>query len=491
MPAAERRSTGPRIDVVGLGPAGPELITVGALALLESAPTVFLRTTRHPAAAAFPAAGSFDHHYERAETFDEVYRSIADDLVTAAVTGGSVVYAVPGSPVVAERTVALLASHPRVASGEVSVVVHPAISFLELAFVRLGVDPVAAGVRVVDAEEFAVDAAGERGPLLVVQCWSRSVLSGVKLSVESPPAEPVTVLHHLGLPDERVWDVPWEEIDRGVEPDHLTSLWIPALTAPVARELVALDVLVHILRERCPWDRRQTHASLGRHLLEESYEVLEAIDALDAVDAGAVPSAHGPLDAVPATLERKAVADLEEELGDLLFQVLFHATLAAEAGRFTLADVARGVHDKLVSRHPHVFGDVVADTADEVATNWEAIKKAEKGRASVTEGIPAALPSLALAAKLQRKAVAIGMVLPTVATEAARVAEGVVALAGADRSGEQTLVADGEGGARARANAVGDLLFSLVGLSRVVGVDPETALLSRAASFRAEVEHQG
>jgi len=492
VPAAERRSTGPRIDVVGLGPAGPELITVGALALLESAPTVFLRTTRHPAAAAVAGARSFDHHYERARTFDEVYRSIADDLVTAAANGGSVVYAVPGSPLVAERSVALLALHQRVVSGEVSVVVHPALSVLDLAFVRLGVDPVAAGVRVVDAEEFAVDAAGERGPLLVVQCWSRSVLSGVKLSVESPPAEPVTVLHHLGLPDERVWDVPWEGMDRSVEPDHLTSLWIPALAAPVARELVALDVLVHTLRERCPWDRRQTHASLGRHLLEESYEVLEAIDALAAVDAGAVPPAHGPLAVAPAALERKAIADLEEELGDLLFQVLFHATLAAEAGRFTLADVARGVHDKLVSRHPHVFGDVVADTADEVATNWEAIKKAEKGRASVTEGIPAALPSLALAAKLQRKAVAIGMVLPNVAAEASRVADGVVALAGADRSDDQTaLVADGEGGARARAEAVGDLLFSLVGVSRAVGVDPETALLARAAAFRAEVEQEG
>ena len=124
-----------------------------------------------------------------------------------------------------------------------------------------------------------------------------------------------------------------------------------------------------------------------------------------------------------------AVAHLEEELGDLLFQVYFHATLAAEEGRFTLADVARGVHDKLVSRHPHVFGDVTAETADDVAANWEAIKKVEKGRSSVTEGIPAALPALALAAKLQRKAAAIGMVLPGLADEAARVAEAAARLA--------------------------------------------------------------
>ncbi|HEX7444301.1 MAG TPA: MazG nucleotide pyrophosphohydrolase domain-containing protein, partial [Acidimicrobiales bacterium] len=181
---------------------------------------------------------------------------------------------------------------------------------------------------------------------------------------------------------------------------------------------------------------------------------------------------------------------LEEELGDLLFQVYFHATLAAEAGRFTLADVARGIHDKLVSRHPHVFGDVTADTADAVATNWEAIKKAEKGRSSVTEGIPAALPALALAAKLQRKAAAIGMVLPALADEAARVADGAAQLA-AEALDDGPPVADGQGGARHRADEVGELLFAAVGVARALGVDPETALLSRSTAFRGEVEAQG
>jgi tetrapyrrole methylase family protein/MazG family protein len=483
----------PRIDVVGLGPAGPELITAGTLALLEGAATVVLRTTRHPAAVALPGAASFDHHYESSDTFDEVYRAIVADLVDAALAGGPVVYAVPGSPTVAERTVALLADEPRVRSGEVVVTVHPSVSFLDLAFARLGVDPVAAGVRIVDAESFAVDAAGERGPLLVAQCWSREVLSEVKLSVESPPDEPVTVLHHLGLPDERSWELAWDEMDRSFEPDHLTSLWIPRMAAPVAAELVSLDELVHTLRDRCPWDRAQTHASLGRHLLEESYEVLEAIDALAAVDAA---GDNGPYPMRAATAgdggshdgEAKAVGDLEEELGDLLFQVYFHATLAAEEGRFTLADVARGVHDKLVSRHPHVFGDVTAETPDAVASNWEALKKVEKGRASVTEGIPGALPALALAAKLQRKAAAIGMVLPGLADDALRVAVTVEALSA---GGADADVADGEGGARHRAEAVGELLFAAVGLARAMGVDPETALLSRAGRFRTEVEAQG
>lgn len=480
----------PRIDVVGLGPAGPELITAGTLAVLASADQVLLRTLRHPAARSVARAHSFDHHYESADTFDEVYRAIVDDLVAAALSGagGSVAYAVPGSPTVAERTVVLLGEHPRVVAGDVTVEVHPSVSFLDVAFARLGVDPVASGVRLVDAERFAVDAAGERGPLLVAQCWNRQVLSDVKLSVESVPDEPVTILHHLGLPDEEIRSLSWEDLDRAFEPDHLTSLWIPRLAAPVAAELVALDELVRVLRERCPWDRRQTHGSLGRHLLEESYEVLEAIDAVEAIDGGGIGgdgSAGGAGDR-----ESAAVAHLEEELGDLLFQVCFHATLAAEEGRFTLADVARGVHDKLVARHPHVFGDVTAETADDVAANWEAIKKVEKGRTSVTEGIPAALPALALAAKLQRKAAAIGMVLPAVAAEASRVADGVSRLADGSGDGSRP-VADGGGGARERAEQVGELLFAAVGVARALGVDPETALLSRSAAFRREVESRG
>ncbi len=472
----------PRIDVVGLGPAGPELVTAEARRLMTEAPAVFLRTRRHPAAVLHPDAPAFDHHYESADTFDQVYRAIVDDVVAGALEEGWVVYAVPGSPNVAESTVTQLRRHPSVVAGAVALQVHPAVSFLDLAFDRLGIDPVGVGVRVVDGETFAVEAAGQRGPLLVAQCWSTSVLSAIKLSVDEGPSEPVVVLHHLGLEDERVAEVAWDDLDRSFLPDHLTSLWIPHLAAPVASDLVRLDELVHTLREQCPWDRRQTHGSLARHLLEESYEVLEAIDALAEVDARTEPEV-GPAD------EERAVAHLEEELGDLLFQVYFHATLAAEAGRFTLADVARGVHDKLVARHPHVFGDVRVETPDDAAASWEALKLAEKGRSSVTEGIPTALPSLALAAKLQRKALAVGMVLPGLADEAARVAERVGRLASAE--GPDPAVVDGAGGTGGGAEVIGDLLFSLAGVARMLGVDPETALRVRAGHFRTMVEARG
>ena len=265
-----------RVVVVGLGPAGPDLLTVATRDAIDRVPHRFMRTTRHPAAAIVPGAVSFDALYEAGATLDDVYAGIVDALAEAAAEHGEVLYAVPGSPRVAERTVELLAADPRV-----QVEVVPAMSFLDLAWSRLGVDPVALGVRVVDGRRFPVEAAGERGPLLVAQCDSRAVLSDVKVAFDEPPPS-ATVLYHLGLSDESVREVPWEELDRGVAPDHLTSLWIPVAAAPVAAELTRFVELVRTLRHRCPWDREQTHQTLTRHLLEETYEVLEAIETLDA-----------------------------------------------------------------------------------------------------------------------------------------------------------------------------------------------------------------
>jgi tetrapyrrole methylase family protein/MazG family protein len=279
-----------------------------------------------------------------------------------------------------------------------------------------------------------VEAAGERGPLLVAQCDSTAVLSDVKLAAgDSPPPE-VAVLQRLGLPDESVRTVVWADLDRVVEPDHLTSLYLPVGAPPVAAEVARFAELVRTLRERCPWDREQTHQTLTRHLLEETYEVLEAIDSLPAPGA---------------------VDHLEEELGDLLFQIVFHATLAAEEGSFTLADVARGIHDKLVHRHPHVFGAVQADTAGDVMRNWEQIKQAEKGRASIMDGIPRDLPSLLYAHKVQRKAASAGVEV--------------------DPIGDAVTDED-----------VGRLLFGVVARARHLGVDPEAALRGATARFRDE-----
>ncbi len=174
----------------------------------------------------------------------------------------------------------------------------------------------------------------------------------------------------------------------------------------------------------------------------------------------------------------------------------FHATLAAEEGRFSLADVARGVHDKLVSRHPHLFDGAEAGDPGRMAADWEAIKKAEKGRTSITEGIPVALPALALAAKLQRKGLAVGMDLPGPGAAAAAVAGAADGLARSigDASGPVGGAGDpDEGGAGdpEAAARLGDLLFAVVHLARSLGIDPESALRGRAAAFRRQVESLG
>jgi tetrapyrrole methylase family protein/MazG family protein len=300
-------------------------------------------------------------------------------VVAAAGDHGEVLYAVPGAPNEAERTVELLVADPRVDDE-----VLPALSFLDLTWARLGVDTLAACVRVVVGPRFAVDAAGERGPLLVCQCDSVDVLSDIKLSVDDGPSEPVVVLQRLGLPDESIREVDWFELDREVAPDHLTSLYVPRLAAPVAAELQRFADLVRILRERCPWDAEQTHQSLVRYLVEETYEVVDAISSGDD-------------------------DELEEELGDLLFQVVFHATIAAQEGRFTLADVARGIHDKLEARHPHVFGEAEVAGIGELRERWEEQKRAEKGRSSAMDGLTASLPGVLYAAEARRKAERAGV----------------------------------------------------------------------------------
>lgn len=439
--------------MVGLGPAGPELLTAQALRAIDRVPARFVRTTRHPAASAVPAARSFDHLYEEAADFAEVYRRIAGELVDAAVAHGEVLYAVPGSPLVLERSVADL-----LAGGLVDVELVAGLSFLDLAWNRLGVDPIEANVRLVDGHTFAAAAAGQTGPLLVAHCHSRAVLSDVKLALDEPPARPVTVLQRLGCPDEAVFTVAWSELDRSFEPDHLTALWVPELAAPVAAELTAFEELVRTLRERCPWDREQTHASLTRHLLEEAYEVLDALADLTAAEE------HG------AEALDTAYGHLEEELGDLLYQIAFHARLAAEQGRFTLANVARGINQKLVRRHPHVFGDAPGDDPAALAATWEAQKREEKQRTSALDGIVPTLPALALAAKVVSRAAPVldraepGW-RPDVAAEAALVA-------GADPA-----TVDGD--------AVGRLLMAAAAHCAAAGIDPEASLRAAARHLAA------
>lgn len=221
-------------------------------------------------------------------------------------------------------------------------------------------------------------------------------------------------------------------------PDSLSAAHAAPLARNAVRSLGAVAVVMARLRssDGCPWDQKQTHSSLEAHLLEESHEI---IDAIERGDTG---------------------SGLQEELGDLLLQVAFHARIAQQEGRFDLADVADTLVAKLIRRHPHVFGDVSVADADEVLRNWEAIKQTERPGSSPWADIPDGLPALIAAHKTQKRAAALGFApAPEEASTRLRAA--------------------------AEAGDIGESLFWLVALARSAGVDPETALLSATSRFRA------
>jgi tetrapyrrole methylase family protein/MazG family protein len=454
-------SSGGRITVVGLGPGDAGYVTEQTLHAIARSAHRFVRTTRHPSAHLVPDADSFDGLYETADSFEAVYEEIAERLVAAAATQGEVLYAVPGSPLVLERTVRLLLERD-----DIDLDILPAMSFLDIVWSRLSIDPVESSVRLVDGHDFARAAAGERGPLLVAHTHADWVLSDIKLAVDGAGGdEPVVILKALGTPHERIVRTTWSELDRTVEADHLTSLYIPRLATPVGAAYVRFHQLTRTLREQCPWDIEQTHRSLVPHLLEETYEVVDAIEALD--DG---PEAHADGDSRDA--------HLIEELGDLLYQIEFHATIAEQEGRFTIADIADGIHDKLVRRHPHVFGDTVVDGTGEVLDNWEEIKRAEKGRTSVFDGIPRSMPALSYTAKVAKKAARAGFDWPDADGPFAKIDEEIAELREAAAGTDAAHTAD----------ELGDVLFAVVNVARHLDIDPELALRAAGDKFRRRFE---
>lgn len=452
----------PDLIIVGLGPAGLDRIASGALRLLdESDRTVVVRTLQHPAAAELAQRRqvvSCDDLYESAASFDEVYLAIADRVV-AAVADGPVAYAVPGSIAVGERAV----TEVRRRVGK-AIEVFPGESFLDLLYLEAGIDPIAAGVKVVDGRDLP-DPLVFDVPLVITQIDRPEVLADVvaQLGRVLEDTTPVVFCDRLGDPDQVVAEVPLGELNSR-DVGSRTSL----LVDPEPVGWYGLVVTNRILRRECPWDRKQTHHSLLSHLLEEAYETAESIRALPPEAPGGEP-------------DYPAYAEVEEELGDLLLQVVFHATLAREVGAFDVEEVAEMIRRKLVNRHPHVFGDVVAEDAPTVISNWEMIKGEEKSRASLMDDIPVAMPAIIRADKMQRRAKSVGFDWDEVAPVFAKVLEEVDELAEvADDSG----TVDPAAGATSAAFAeLGDLLFAVVNLARHLGIDPELALAGASDRF--------
>lgn len=392
----------PTLTLLGLGPGSLDQMTLAAWKVLTGADHLILRTERHPCVAELrghlpPACQvtSCDDLYAQHADFADVYAAVVVRVLEAA-AGGDVVYAVPGHPWVGEATTPALLRQAAARNIETRVV-H-GVGFVAPALGAVGVD-LMEGCQVMDAMQLARQHYPQLEPtlpLLLGQVYARWLASDVKLTLLAayPATHPVTLVRRAGAPEPETHTLLLEELDRSDRFDHLTSLYVPPL--PVYSSFSALQELVAHLRapEGCPWDRKQTLPSLRRDLLDEAAEVLDAIDAEAGGDDN---SAH-----------------IAEELGDLYLVATMLTQIAAEEGRFQMGDVLRGVVTKLIRRHPHVFGGVTVSGVEHVLTNWDAIKAQEKAEKGVTanplDGIPAALPALDRARKLQSKAAKLGLV---------------------------------------------------------------------------------
>ena len=436
------------ITIVGLGPGPFGCLSLETWDVIRQAPKLLLRTAVHPTVEDLRSRGvnftSYDTFYDQGEDFDSVYRAIADDVIEQARVA-DVVFAVPGSPMVAEKTVGLI-REAAVAVG-LPIVVLPGMSFFELLCNRLGIDP-QQGLTLVDALEVETLPKDLATGLVITQVFSPLVASELKLALMErlPDEAPVIVARHLGLPDESVTTVPLFELDRQAGFDHLTSVYAPP--ASTGGERFELDPLVKVMSrlrspDGCPWDIEQSHATLRRYIIEEVYEVLEAIDEQDPTH-------------------------LCEELGDLLLQIVFHARMAEEAGDFSMQDVVDTVTEKLIRRHPHVFGDISVQDAAEVIVNWDAIKRREKKQKpkSALDGVPQGLPALLRANKLQMKAAKVGFDWDDIAPVWDKVAEELAELRQAAAVGNPSEIED----------ELGDVVFAVVNLGRFLGVETEVAL---------------
>jgi tetrapyrrole methylase family protein / MazG family protein len=446
------------IYIFGLGAGDIEQLPLGVYRKLKTASPLFLRTKEHPVVAALEDEGvsftSFDSIYEKHEQFEDVYEEMTAILLEQ-VKERDIFYAVPGHPLVAEKTVQLLLEAER--RKECRVVIEGGQSFLDALFTTLKIDPIE-GFQLIDATSFQGDEWQLTKHTIFCQVYDSFIASEVKLTLmeQLPDDYPVYIITAAGSKEEKVTKIPLYELDRAVTLNNLTSVYVP----PVREEKLlyhrfeTLRRVIATLRgpNGCPWDRKQTHESLKRYLLEETYELFEAIDEND--------DEH-----------------MIEELGDVLLQVMLHAQIGEDEGMFSIDDVIRGITEKMIRRHPHVFGDIIVENAEQVVENWQRIKEKEKKDSSnsLLDAVPKSLPNILKAYEFQKKAAKVGFDWDDVKPMWEKVEEEIAEFK------RETLA---EQNTRSRLiSEFGDILFALINIARYYDINPEEALHSTNKKF--------
>ncbi|WP_158738511.1 nucleoside triphosphate pyrophosphohydrolase [Alteribacillus sp. YIM 98480] len=449
----------PQITVIGLGVGELNQLPLGVYQTLKKAAPLFLRTREHPVVKELEEEVSylsFDHVYEANDTFEMVYKNIVKELIEAASNHNHIYYAVPGHPMTAEFTVERLLE--KAGNGELQVDILGGQSFLDPMFSALHIDP-NNGFQLLDATALQTKDIKMNQHIIISQVYDQMIASEVKLTLmeKYPDDYEVTLVTAAGTSQEKLRNVPLFALDREITQNNLTALYVPPVQKDnlLYREFETLREVIAKLRGRdgCPWDKKQTHHSLKRYLLEEAYEVIDAIDQED--------DDH-----------------LQEELGDVLLQVMLHAQIGEDEGFFNVEDIIETLTSKMIRRHPHVFGDTTAHTEEQVNENWEAIKRSENETKDTEDSllthIPASMPALMQAYELQKKAAKVGFDWNDDAPMWKKLQEETA----------EWLYEVKQGNKEAMKKEFGDLLFVLVNLGRFYKLHPEESLHMTNVKFK-------
>ncbi len=451
-----------KIVVIGLGASDLEQLPLGIYKKLLQAENLYVRTEQHPVLQELKAEGvtwkSFDTLYEKNDRFEDVYSAIVEELLQLS-NENTIIYAVPGHPLVAEQTVQLLIEAEK--DGRVQLEIEGGQSFLDPIFNALRIDPIE-GFQLLDGTSLHRDDLHMNAHLLIGQVYDSFSASEVKLTLmeKYPDDYEVTLVTAAGSTQEKLQKVPLYEIDRVMTLDNLTTLYVPPVKEMENRikEWQTFREIIATLRgpDGCPWDKEQTHSSLKKYAIEEVYELLQAIDEED--------DDH-----------------LVEELGDVLLQVFLHAQIGEDEGYFSMEDVLASVAEKMIRRHPHVFGDVKVENTEDVSRNWQEIKENEQSVSSdsILDGEWRADSSLLTSFNYQKRAAKFGFDWPEV-SEAWKKFEEELA------EWKEELK---EGSKETQTDELGDVLFTIVNLARFYGLSPELAMMQANNKFKRRFQY--